>query len=344
MSAHAYLDPFVSGGHVVSATPHAPYMVIDSVKRWTQSVAANTNFVMQLLFTHTNCRGYILGWTPGAVATGYPIIAPQLGTLTPSHTAPQRLGVSCLNTTNALKRAGNVYTMITNDPLAVAFDADNVADTLIRVTDAGMVALTEKILGSQYTRTVSAQNCSVQPIRHITTMTNPDFIWQDYVYYDPSNDDSNVYFQGAVAAADLMKVTSSVLIYIPGQADAQQYQFTVRSQDGCRFDVDHALFASSRHAPIVPSHLATQLHRSAFVASRAGEQNSAVAPPHESFMQSIGSLVEDVGSVASNVASAVPRIGSAIYNTIRTGRILSSLRSAGAVLGEGAELAPLLLA
>lgn len=345
VSAHHYLDPFCSTGHVVSSKPHAPYLVVDSVARWTQSVAANTDLLLQLCFTNTNCRGFYGGWTHGVDATCLPIILPQLSTLSPTHVCPQRLGVSLCNVTNSLKRAGNVYILSTNDVLNVNFDTDNTGDVYMRLTDAVAGGIVSRITGSLRTRTVPASATINTPVKCITTLTNGDFDWQGYLYADPTSNGSNLIYEASISAADAYNLTSSVLIYIPGQADAQSYQITVRSQDGCRFDTDHALYASSRHAPVIPSHLVGLLHTTAHIASHQGETAPVIAAPHETFMQRVSGFIHGVGEVAESVARSVPRIGAAIYNSARTAQILNGLRAGGATIEAGAEMgAPLLLA
>ncbi len=343
-SAHCFLDPFSSSGHVPTHVAHAPYMMIDSSRRWVQTLAANHNVLLCLCYTNTSCRGYVVDWTGAGDAEGYPIIATQLGTLTPTHVALQRLGIQFQNITNNLGRSGTIYTLVCNDILGTTFAADNAGDPLIRIANADITALASRITNSSKSRMTAATTSLQKKIKGIVTITNPDFIWNSYTAVDSTLDTSNVAFETAISLADSLNNTSSFLIYIPGQAIAQEYSFEMLSQDGCRFDVDHALFGSSKYAPVVPSHLVAQMYRSAHQSSHHGEHAPTVAPSHEGFMSQIGSAISSVGNIASEAAQAIPRIGQAIYNTVRTGRILNTLRTATPLIEEVAESAPLLLA
>lgn len=344
VSAHAFLDPFYSSGHVPTHVAHAPYMMIESSRRWVQTLAANHNVLLCVCYTNTQCRGYVVDWTGAGDAVGYPILATQLSTVTPTHVALQRLGIQMQNITNNLGRSGTIYTLSCNDIVAVPFAADNVADLNIRIANADVVALANRITNSTKSRMTAATTSLQKKIKGLVTITNPDFVWNSYTDVDATLLTSNVDFETAIQLADSLNNTSAFLVYIPGQAIAQEYSFEVKSQDGCRFNVDHALFGSSKYAPMVPSHHIAQMYRAAHNSAHLGEHAPLMAPPHESFMDKVTSVVHSIGNVAGEVATAVPKIGSAIYNSVKSARILQTLRNAGPIIEEIGEAAPLLLA
>lgn len=343
LSAHAFLDPFISSGHVPTHVAHAPYMMIDSSRRWVQTLAINHNVLVCLCYTNTICRGYIVDWTGAGDAVGYPILATQLGTVAPTHVALQRVGLQLQNITNNLGRSGTIYTLSCNDIVGVPFMADNVGDLYIRIANADVTALAARVTSSSKSRMTAATTSLQKKIKGLVTVTNPDFIWNAFTAVDSTLLTSNVDFETAISLADSLNNTSSFLVYIPGQSIAQEYAFEMVSQDGCRFNVDHALFGSSKYAPVVPSHHVAQMYRAAHNSSHLGEHAPIGAPSHESFMDKVTSVVHSIGNVAGEVATAVPKIGSAIYNSALTGRILRTLRNAGPIVEEIGEAAPALL-
>ncbi len=347
-SSHAYLDPFVTRGHVPCGVAHAPYVIIESTRKWTQNIPANTNFLLTLMHTPSVARGYAVSWIGAADAIGICLTAKQLGTVQPTHVSQQRLGIKVQNITTALTRAGIVYVASLNDPQGITFSADNVGDAFTRITNAQVVNLSDRIKESSLSRAVSAQSTSNRPIKGICTLTRPDEMWYDFTYVDidPTSANYNLLNVGcetSMATADLANYGSSFCIFIPANTLAQDYAFEMLSQDGCRFEPDHALYGTSRHAPMLPGHLIAQLHTQAHVQSHLGEHAPTQAQPHETFMSRVGNFVSEVGSLANRIGEAVPRIGSAVYNTVQTSRILRSLGQAAPVIEEVAESVPLLL-
>jgi len=343
LSAHSFLDPFVSKGYVPSPVAHAPYLIVESAKRWEYTVAANYSYLVCLAYTQSACRGYTMTWTGTADALGACTFAPQLATLTPSHVSLQRCGLQLQNTTNSLNRGGTIYAMAANDIIDVAFKADDTDDPLSRVTYANIIKLIDRITSSTRTRIISANSSAVRKVKGIITYTNPDFSWNVFVPVDMSLNTLNTFFEQSLATTNLLNNTSAYYFYIPAQATAQTYTFELLSQDGARFDPEHALYGSSRYAPVAPSHHVASLYRSAMDASHHGEMAPTAAQPHETFMQRMGDIVHGIGSVAEGVASAVPKIGSAIYNTVRTGRILQGLRTAAPYIEEAGAAAAILM-
>lgn len=335
-SSHAFLDPYYHRGHVPTHQVHGPYVCIESSSRFVQSLAINYSCLVYLTFTTTQCRGFCVTWTGAGGAVGYPILARQLGTLTPSHVALQRLGIRFRNITNIISRNGLMYTLSSTDPLGVTFDADNVGDNFIRLTNAEVLAISARVVNSARTRTISATDTQHESAKGIVTLTNPDYVWQPYTPVDSTLNTANLDFENALQGADLANITSSFVIYIPATGLAQDYSFEVLSQDGARFDVDHALYGSSRHAPLVPAHHVAAMYQQAHLNSRDGEKAALSAAPHETFMQTISRY-------ASDAATMIPNVGKAIYNTVKTGQILKTLRQAGPIIEEVGEVAPLLL-
>lgn len=343
LSAHAFLDPFYSTGHVPTHIAHAPYMIVDSSRRWVQTLAINHNVLLCLCYTGTMCRGFVVDWTGAGDAVGVPILATQLGTVSPTHVALQRLGIQFQNITNNLGRSGTIYTLSCNDIIGVPFAADNAGDPYIRIANADVTALAARITSSSKSRMTAATQSLQKKVKGLVTVTNPDFIWNAFTTVDSTLNTSNVDFEIAIGLADSLNNTSAFFVYIPGQAIAQEYAFEVLSQDGCRFNVDHALFGSSKYAPVVPSHHVAQMYRAAHNSSHLGEHAPIAAQPHENFMDKVTSVVHSIGNVAGEVATAVPKIGSAIYNSVKSARILNTLRNVGPLIEEVGEAAPLLL-
>lgn len=343
-SPHSYLDPFVSSGHVATGKAHAPYLMVESVRRWDINVNTNYQAMIYLTFTNTSTRGWSVIWTGSNDATGYNILCTQLDTIRPTHVSQQRLGLEVRNVQNLLAQTGYIYSLVTNDPVSVTYAADNGADNVTRITNASITSLANKVSSSVNTRvTTSAQSTRV-PVRRICTNTNEDFLWQPYSYVDPLNNNANTLYEPALDAADGVFSQSAVLIYIPTVATQQIFNVTMRSQDGCRFEPDHAMFHASKYAPILPNDIVAKVHASAHNNSHNGELAPKTASPSESFMSRIGHFFGEVEGAAESFGRAVPKIGKAIYNTVTTGRALNSLRSAVPYIEEAVEAAPLLLA
>jgi len=342
-SPHSYLDPFVSSGHVATGKAHAPYLMVESVRRWDLNVNINYQAMVYVTFTSTSTRGWFVTWTGANDAAGYNIVCTQLDTVRPTHVAQQRLGVEIRNVQNLLAQTGYIYSLVTNDPVAVTYAADNGADNATRITNASITALANKVSSSVNTRVTTSLQSSRVPVRRICTTTNEDFLWQPYQYVDPLNNNANTLYEPALDAADATFSQSAVLIYIPTVAAQQMYNITMRSQDGCRFEPDHAMFHASKHAPILPSDVVAKIHSSAHNNSHNGELAPKVATPSEGFMSKVGHFFGEVEGAAESVGRAIPRIGQAIYNTVSTGRALNSLRTAAPYIEEVAEAAPLLI-
>lgn len=342
-SPHSYLDPFVSSGHVVTGKAHAPYLMVESVRRWELNVVTNAQAMIYLTFTSTSTRGWAVTWSGNNDAVGYNILCTQLDTVRPTHVAQQRLGLEVRNVQNLLAQTGYIYSLVTNDPVTVSYAADNGADNLTRITNASITNLANKVSSSVNTRVTTSAQSSRVPIRRICTNTNEDFLWQPYEYVDPTNNNANSLYEIALGAADGTFSQSAVLIYIPTVSTQQIFNVTMRSQDGCRFEPDHAMFHASRYAPIIPNDVVAKVHASAHSNSHNGELAPKVATASESFMTKVGNFFGEVEGVAENVGRAIPKIGRAVYNTIATGRALNTLRSAAPYVEEIAEAAPLLL-
>lgn len=340
-SAHAYLDPFFSRGHVVTHQMHAPYIVIESARKWTANLSANDNMLIYVTWTNTICRGSAYIWNGPADASGYNILSTQLQNVTPTHVATQRLGIEVQNVTSPLYIGGLIYVLTTNDPVAITPMADNTGDNYTRITNAEAARLASKVTNSAHTRVVSAQSTTNRKLKALNVITNPDLLWETFQAVTDNNLANTVY-EAALGTADIMNHLSSTLIYIPGQANAQVYSFDMRSHDGCRFDTDHPLFGSATHAPLVSNTVVANLYTQAHRQAKLGEKAPIAAAPHESFMSKVGHFIGDVEGVAKAVGKAVPRIGEAIYNTIGTSRALRSVFSSPMV-EEVAEAAPLLL-
>lgn len=342
-SPHSYLDPFVSSGHVATGKAHAPYLMVESVRRWDLNVDINYQAMVYVTFTSTSTRGWFVTWTGANDAAGYNIVCTQLDTVRPTHVAQQRLGVEIRNVQNILVQTGYIYSLVTNDPVAVTYAADNGADNVTRITNASITALANKVSSSVNTRVTTSLQSSRVPVRRICTTTNEDLLWQPYQYVDPLNNNANTLYESALDAADATFSQSAVLIYIPIVAAQQMYNITMRSQDGCRFEPDHAMFHASKHAPILPSDVVAKIHSSAHNNSHNGELAPKVATPSEGFMSKVGHFFGDLEGAAESVGRAIPRIGQAIYNTVSTGRALNSLRAAAPYIEEVAEATPLLI-
>lgn len=342
-SPHSYLDPFVSSGHVATGKAHAPYLMVESVRRWELNVNINYQAMIYVTFTSTSTRGWFVTWTGANDAAGYNIVCTQLDTVRPTHVAQQRLGVEVRNVQNLLAQTGYIYSLVTNDPISVTYAADNGADNATRITNASITALANKVSSSVNTRVTTSIQSSRVPVRRICTTTNEDFLWQPYSYVDPLNNNANTLYEPALDAADATFSQSAVLIYIPTVAAQQIFNVAMRSQDGCRFEPDHAMFHASKHAPILPSDVVAKLHASAHNNSHNGEMAPKTASPSEGFMSRVGHFFGEVEGAAENIGKAIPQIGRAIYNTVNTGRALNSLRSAAPYIEEAAEAAPLLL-
>lgn len=342
-SPHSYLDPFVSSGHVATGKAHAPYLMVESVRRWDLNVNINYQAMIYLTFTSTSTRGWFVTWTGANDAAGYNIVCTQLDTVRPTHVAQQRLGLEVRNVQNLLAQTGYIYSLVTNDPVSVTYAADNGADNATRITNASITSLANKVSSSVNTRVTTSLQSSRVPVRRICTNTNEDFLWQPYSYVDPLNNNANTLYEPALDAADATFSQSAILIYIPTVAAQQMFNVTMRSQDGCRFEPDHAMFHASKHAPILPSDVVAKVHASAHDNSHNGELAPKIASPSESFMSRVGHFFGEVEGAAESFGRAVPRIGKAIYNTVATGRALNSLRSAVPYIEEAAEAAPLLI-
>ena len=342
-SAHAYLDPFVSSGHVATAKSHAPYLMVESVRRWDINVNINYQAMIYLTFTDTSARGWYVTWTGANDPAGYNIVSTQLDTIRPTHVSQQRLGLEIRNFSNMLTQTGYIYSLVTNDPISVTYAADNVADNATRITNASITALATRVSSGVKTRVTTSRQTAKIPLRRICTITNEEYLWLPYTYVDPLDNGANMSYETALTTMDAYNSHSSVIIYIPTVSAQQTFNVCMRSQDGCRFEPDHAMFHAAKHAPILPSEVVAKMQTKAHLDSHNGELAPKQATASEGFMSRIGHFFGEVEQTAENIGRAIPRVGQAIYNTVTTGKALRSLARAAPMVEEIAESAPLLL-
>lgn len=341
-SPHAYLDPFLTKGHVVTDKAHVPYVCIDSTWRYSFNLPAGTGMYINFLWTPSACRGAVFPWIRGMNSQGLNIMLPQLQQVSPTHCCFQRAGLKITNMSAALTVEGPIYMLVTDYPLTMAFMGDNPGDEWTRATDAELIRLTDLVETSLRTRVVPAAKTLTTPLKGIITTTDPGFAWLPYQTV-PSGVNRNVTCESLMTTADIQNQQSTVIVWIPPRSTAQSYIVDFASTDGCRFDPNHPLRGQAARAPIVTSDVVASLHNSAHAAAQLGEKAQVKAAPHEGFMSKIGHFIHDVGDVASNLGSAIPNVGRAIYNSVQTGRALRTLRSAAPYVEEVAEAAPLLL-
>lgn len=324
-SPHHYLNPFYHSGHVPSSRIHAPFINITSARRWTVNTAANEGIFCYLTHTDTVCRGIVQTWIPGSNSQGFGIIATQLNTVSPTHVAYQRLGLRISNVAAALTVTGMVYHYHTNDPILLP-QYDNVADNFTRVLDADMVTITDRITTASRTRFVTAQSLQREPLEAIVTVTDETKLWKDFQAIDVAAVGANLGFYSSLTRADQDNNISAVCIWIPPQPILQQFMFEMVSEDGCRFDGDHALFGAQQHAPIISSSSSAKMYVSAHVAAKHGEKAPKAAAAHEKgFMSEVGSFIKGVGEVGEEVYNAVPRLAAGAAQLVKGGRFLRTL-------------------
>lgn len=327
-SPHAYLDPFISSGHVVSHIAAAPFLTINSVSRLPITIAANDELLICLTWTPSLVRGYYVAKTVFTVtdAVGLTLVAPQFDTLKPTHVSNQRFGMRIQNTSSAVNISGAFYSMATNDPISIS-GGDNVADGNFQLTATEFNSIVSRITNGSSTRITSAISSTKNPVKGLVVRTNHDTVWEDAVPNPLLGPSFNTWAVAKLAEANARNSYSSHYIYIPPQPLVQSYILEVRSQDGCRFDMDHALNGSSTRPTIVPSEVIQQLYQAAHQQSKHGELVPHTAQPQETFMSKVESAIQGVGNTAESLALAIPKVGRLAYNAVRSGQILRSLRS-----------------
>lgn len=327
-SPHTYLNPWHTKGQVVKALPHPPYMVVESNYIWSLQVGATEGYMLVLRWTGTNCKGFAGKYTAAAGVVGVPILAPQLASLNPTHIGMERLGVRVTNCSPFLTVGGQFYALTTHSAPDFLFAADNLGDPFLRVDLADTNILAAKVLANPHTKVINNATILNTPLTRLQTVTQVGHDWSAYGYADPTDNNSNQLFEGALYHVDQIpdNVSCTILVW-PIDGLVKTLSFQVLSQDGCRFDPDSAMYGSCTHARVVNNAEYAALHNAAHRVDMMGHHDMVNHPipaaPHEGFMHRIGEFISDV-STGQALRTYGPRVLRTLGGVVRGGASLAA--------------------
>lgn len=267
--------------------------------------------ILVLKHTPTNCKGFAGTYTAGAGLVAYPLIATQLSSMVPTRICMERLGIRVQNTSPTIAIGGSFYALTTANMPDLTFEADNVGDPYLRLSLANTNALVNKIIDNPYTRTVSNSMINTRPLVRLTSVLKPGMEFGEYLDVDSTDNASNITYETQLGLSDLMDLTSTTILVWPIDGIVKTLNFQMRSQDGCVFDVEHGLYSSCKHAPIVTNVVHTNLHQQVLTTTRAGthDHSNAIVPARGPEV-SLASKIEG----AFNFAEEAKNVVSAVYN------------------------------
>lgn len=313
-SLHSYLNPWLYNTSTVKATPHNPYLLVESSTSWNATLAATDGLILVLKHTPTNCKGFAGVFTAAAGLQAYPLIATQLSTLIPTRISMERLGIRVTNTSPLLTVGGSFYALTTSNMPNLNFAADNLGDPYLRLSLADTNDLVTRVKNNPFTKVVTNVSITQKPLTRITAVLKPDFEFSEFMVVDNTNNDSNMDYQAHIGAVDNMDLTSTTILIWPIDGLNRTLGFQMKSQDGCVFDVEHGLYSSCKQAPIVSNVVHSNLHLGAMTTARSGSHDHAIgivqAAPHE---ESLVSKIEGAFSFAEQAKDVI----SSVYNGAR---------------------------
>lgn len=345
-SSHTYLNPWHNNTPTVKQNQHNPYLLVESSRNWNVILIAIDGMILVLKHTPTNCKGFAGVYTAAAGLQAYPLIATQLATLVPTRICMERLGIRVQNTSPTIALGGSFYALTTANMPDLTFDADNVGDPYLRLTLAATNTLVSKVISNPYTRTISNATINTRPLTRITSVLKPGFEFGEYVDVDSTDNASNITYEVQITTSDVMDLTSTTILIWPIDGLVKTLNFQMRSQDGCVFDVEHGLYSSCKHSPVVSNVVHTNLHQHALTTTRSGTHDHVSVPvPAHGPELSLASKIEgafNFAEEAKNVVGAVYNGAKRLFRGVETG--VSYARRAAPLVEEIEEAAPLLLA
>lgn len=317
LSPHAYLDPFVSTGKTVKPASHPPYVHLASTTFFPVSLASNERLIMVIHPTNTGAVGFYGKSVPGVVTTCYPILARQVGGLTGvTHITTERCGIQVQNISGPLAVSGMFHMLACNNMPShlVSYDADNLGDPYIRLTDATVNSIANWVTANAHTRHISNDQNRQKSERAIITLTESSHLFSDFLLVDPTSNDSNVDYQNALIAEDLWGTYSTIVIYFDPPGIAQTLSFNMKSQHGVVFEVDSAFYPSAARSAVVDNVTHANLNHHAHTATVSGAVSITPATHEDSTMSKINKFIAEAGNVAGTAGDAIKKGYGAVRN------------------------------
>jgi hypothetical protein len=335
-------SPFHSRGHVPTAHPHTEYVPIDSILNGSYTHTAGYEYM------------YLLSWTPTTylMTTFYskadqsvdPVggnvwAGQQLGATAstqPLSIKPLRLGFRLHNITANLTKGGACYACPINAPLPITFAADSGANNYVNLSLANFNGLKSYLINNRNVQTINQKDLEK---RTFVCVPNSEVDYErffDFVEADVPTNADNVVWQTAYTAVQSATPLTQWLIYFPSMSTDQNYIYTVRRTDACKFPILSAL----QNTATRPPRLATEVHRNltrtagALVLHESGTH-------HETWGQRILHAGENAaGNIGTGIVNGAEWF--ARNALVRGGAKLA--RAIGWVGAEAAEAAPLAIA
>lgn len=287
----ALYSPFHNRGHVPTSHPHSEFVPIDSMI----SSALNHSLDYEYM--------YLVSWTPttyllttfyskadGSVdpVGGNVYAGQQLGATTgsqPLSIKPIRLGFRLKNVTAQLVKAGIIYACPITSPFPIAFGADNAGNNNISIALSVFNGMKNFIVNNRHTQEIPATE-----IHKRTFVCAPNNEVDYERFYDfsegnvPTNAD-NVIWETAYTAIQSSTPMTQWLIYVP-EAGLQNYVYTIRRTDGCKFPIQTAL----QNTATKPPRIGVESHKTLVAAA-----NAAIHDPESTKHESWGAKLLHAG-------------------------------------------------
>lgn len=287
----ALYSPFHNRGHVPTSHPHSEFVPIDSMISSAYNHTAGFEYI------------YLLTWTPTAYLLtafynkadgsldpvgGHVFAGQQLGATAgaqPLSIKPMRLGLRLQNVTSQLNKAGIVYACPVTSPFPITFGADSGANNWISITLATFNGMKGFVINNRHTQEIPATEIHK---RTFVCVPNNEVDYERFYDFSegdvPTNND-NVIWQAAYSTIQSSTPMSQWLIYVP-EAGAQNYVYTIRRTDGCKYPIQSAL----QNTATKPPRIGVETHKTLVAAA-----NAAIHDPEASKHEGWGTRLLHAG-------------------------------------------------
>lgn len=259
----AIYSPFHSRGHVPTAHPHTESVPIDSILNGQYAHSGGYEYI------------YLLSWTPTTYLAsifyskadqsvnpvgGFVWAGQQLGATIgaqPLTIKPLRLGMRIKNVSPILSLAGVCYACPVNAPLPIVFGEDNVGNSSVKLSLADFNGLKNHIVNNRNVQTIGATQLEK---RTFVCVPNSEVDYERFYDFNegPVGDNlDNLMWETSYNQIQYATPMTQWLLYFPTTTVEQQYAYTIRRTDACKYPILSAL----QNTATVPPRISTDQHR-----------------------------------------------------------------------------------
>lgn len=262
-------SPFHSKGHVPTSHPHTEFVPVESVLNSSYTFTAGYEYIWLMSWTPT---GYLLTTFYSKAdqsidpVGGNVFAGVQLGATAaaqPLNMKPLRLGMQMSNITPSLTRGGVCYATPVTSPLPIAFGADNPGNNWINITLATFNQLKLLITANRHVQTIPSREIDK---RSFICVPNNEVDYErfyDFVEETIPDNDDNLNWQNAYTAIQSSTPMNSWLFYFPSTSSDQNWIYTVKRTDGCKYAITSPLQSTATRPPSLTAESHRALTRAA---------------------------------------------------------------------------------